>query len=159
MRTRRIVGLIHRRALWVLAVLVIATLAMSGCEASACAGSGCAPKETAVTSLALGPDYQNGKLTSTTTTFQPTDTIHVAGQADIATTPTNIKGVWTAVDAGGAQNQAIIDKSIVWDKNPASGVDFHFSFTHDKAMPAGKYKVDVYLNDTLAKTAEFTVPG
>lgn len=102
-----------------------------------------------------GKDFQPVKK------FKPTDTFGVLVQLSEALEGTEVKGVWTAVDAGEMHDKKILEKSVEFTaeaikntKNP-SRVDF--ILTHDDPYPAGDYKFDVYLNGQLADTVEFTI--
>ncbi len=69
---------------------------------------------------------------------------------------TTIKAVLIAVDIGeyAKPNSALITLSLVLDKGPMPG---HFTFTNTYNWPPGKYRVELYLNDRLTKTLDFTV--
>ena len=93
--------------------------------------------------------------------FKPSDTLGVLVQLSEALEGTEVKGVWTAVDAGDLHNKKIFEKDVEFTpeeienaKNP-SRVDFTLS--HDDPYPAGDYKFDVYLNGKLADTLKFKV--
>ena len=93
--------------------------------------------------------------------FKPTDTLGVLVQLSEALEGTEVKGVWTAVDAGDLHNKKIFEKDVEFTpeeienaKNP-SRVDFTLS--HDDPYPTGDYKFDVYLNGKLAYTLKFKV--
>jgi hypothetical protein len=102
-----------------------------------------------------GKDFQPVK------SFKPTDTFGVLVQLSEALEGTEVKGVWTAVDAGELHDKKILEKNVEFTpeeienaKNP-SRVDFTLS--HDDPYPAGNYKFDVYLNGKLADTLKFTI--
>jgi hypothetical protein len=89
-----------------------------------------------------------------TTTFAPTDTTFFCN-IDLANAPddTKIKAVWTAVQVEGADPETLIDQS---ELTAGSGT-LHFKLATNSSWPAGKYKVDLYLNDKLDRTVEFQV--
>jgi hypothetical protein len=102
-----------------------------------------------------GKDFQPVKK------FKPTDTFGVLVQLSEALEGTEVKGVWTVVDAGELHDKKILEKSVEFTaeaiknaKNP-SRVDF--TLTHDDPYPAGDYKFDVYLNGQLTDTVEFAI--
>lgn len=86
--------------------------------------------------------------------FKTTDTKHIA---DVKFTKTNVgkvKGIFTAVNAGGQKNYQIMEKEIEVGTlmNTAT-----FSLILDKGFPAGDYKLDVYAGDKLIKTQNYKV--
>ena len=102
-----------------------------------------------------GKDFQPVK------SFKPSDTFGVLVQLSEAKEGTKVKGVWTAVDAGGMLEKKIFEKSVAMTeeamktvKNPKR-VDFTLS--HDNPYPTGDYKFEVYINGELADTVEFKI--
>ncbi len=93
-----------------------------------------------------------------TTTFlvdQPVT--HLVVTVANAPSDTRVKAVWTAVDVGGAApaNTKIDEAEVTLD---ASGTaHFTLSVPDSGMWPVGKYKVEVYLNDKLDRTLEYTV--
>ena len=75
------------------------------------------------------------------------DIVSIANAPDT----TKVKAVWYKVDDAGAATQ-IIEKEVV-----GSGSPITFSATNTNPWPAGKYKVELYLNDKLDRTQEFSV--
>ena len=65
-----------------------------------------------------------------------------------------VKAVFTAVNAGGEKNMRILEKELETSMitNTAD-----FTMTLDQPFPKGDYKLDVYLNDKLAKTVNYKV--
>lgn len=65
-----------------------------------------------------------------------------------------VRGVFTAVNAGGEKNFKIMEKELELGTllNTAT-----FSLSMDKAFPAGDYKLDVFLNGKLVKTQPYKV--
>src|SRR5512147_504893 len=93
-----------------------------------------------------------------TSTF-PTDqaVIHLVVTVANAPSDTKVKSVWTAVDVGSAApaNTKIDEAELTLD---ASGkTHFTLSLPSSGTWPVGKYKVEVYLNDKLDRTLEYTV--
>ncbi|KPL82283.1 hypothetical protein SE15_08735 [Thermanaerothrix daxensis] len=88
-----------------------------------------------------------------TTVYTPNAVFYV--QADLRNAPddTRLKAVWIAVDVEGADpNLTIYETEFV----SGSGL-VHFSLSNNNPWPQGKYKVELYLDDKLAKTVEFEV--
>lgn len=93
--------------------------------------------------------------------FKPDDTFAVLVFLSEAKVGTKLKAVWTLVDAGGKQDQKILEKKVELTEEAIEGVKdasrINFSLSHDNPYPAGDYKVDIYLNGELAKTFEFKI--
>jgi len=66
---------------------------------------------------------------------------------------TVLKAVWIAVEAQDTEPNLVITET---EFTTGSGV-VNFNLTNDNLWPTGKYKVDIYMNDTLSKTLEFEV--
>ena len=69
---------------------------------------------------------------------------------------TQVKTVWTNVNAGGATNQKLWTKELVPDEEKRSA-DFSLSNSNKKSFPTGDYKIDVYLDDELIQTVRYKV--
>lgn len=91
--------------------------------------------------------------TQPTTTFSPTDTFYCVAELANAPDDTKVKASWTAVEVDGEQPNTSIDQA---ELTSGSGT-LHFKLSNNGPWPAGKYKVDLYLNDKLDKTLEFSV--
>jgi hypothetical protein len=93
-----------------------------------------------------------------TSTFQPNQAvIHLVVTVVNAPSDTKVKTVWTAVDVGDAApaNTKIDEAEVTMDGS--GNAHFTLSEPSSGAWPAGKYKVDVYLDDKLDRTLEYTV--
>ena len=120
-----------------LGMLVLASLA---CETSVSTAS--------ISSAKLTTDSAG---TAETTTYTPDQTFYLAAVLSNAPSDTKLKAIWYAVDdAGAATNLA--EKEIVGGDSPVI-----FNASNSNSWPAGKYKVELYLNDKLNQTLEFTV--
>ena len=93
--------------------------------------------------------------------FKPNDTFAVIVELSEAKIGTKLKAVWIAANAGGKQDETILEKRIAITRDAIKGVEkpnqINFSLTHDDPFPAGDYEVEIYLNGELEKTVEFTV--
>jgi uncharacterized RDD family membrane protein YckC len=109
-----------------------------------------------LTNVALGTDY-----TSTYDIVGPSDTfpgnqpkIICVWRSEGVALDVPIRAVWIADDVGSAapQNTKLVERSI-------TGADSgEFSLTpSSNGLPAGKYHVDIYIGDALAKSLPFTV--
>jgi len=76
-------------------------------------------------------------------------------QVDLQNAPddTVLKAVWTAVEAQDTEPNLVITET---ELTTGSG-QVQFTLSNDNLWPIGKYKVDIYMNDQLAKTLDFEV--
>jgi len=87
------------------------------------------------------------------TVFAPTDTFYCVLRLANAPDDTVVKAVWTAVEAQGTEPGFKINET----PKETSSAAVNFSLSNSDPWPPGKYKVDLYLNDKLDQTLEFTV--
>jgi hypothetical protein len=92
--------------------------------------------------------------TQETTTFSPDQTFYCIVTLANAPEDTKIKAVWTAVDVEGEDANTKIDEA---ETTAGNENIFTFNLTNNGLWPSGKYKVDLYLNDTLDRTLDFEV--
>lgn len=121
-----------------ISMLVFSSLA---CEASASTAN--------IASAKLTTDNTGA---SETTSFTPDQTFYLV--VDLANAPdtTKVKAVWYMVDEAGAATQ-IAEKEIVGSGSP---ITFNAS-NNAGPWPVGNYRAELYLNDKLDKTLDFTV--
>ena len=87
--------------------------------------------------------------------FTPGDhTIHCVAKLAEAKAGTNLKFSWFIVDAGGSKNEKI--KDVDYTTGALENI-VHAHLTLPKDWPSGKYKVDVFVNGNLEKTARYSV--
>lgn len=88
-----------------------------------------------------------------TTTYSQDDVFYA--HADVRNAPegTVVKGVWTAVEAHDTEPDFVIAET---ELETGSTV-VTFDLTNDNLWPVGSYKIDLYLNGTLASTVVFEV--
>src|SRR5688572_22258281 len=87
------------------------------------------------------------------TVFGPDDVIYLVAELANAPDDTKIKAVWTAVEAEGVEpNYMIGEKEVTGSSGPVN-----FSLSPTQPWPAGKYKVELFLNDEPKQTLDFTV--
>ncbi len=118
-------------------VLVLATLA---CEFSASTAN--------IKEAYLATDESGNTKTTEYTQDQPF--IFIVTQAN-APDDTRVKAVWYSVDEAGKATQ-FVEKEMVTGESPII-----FSATNNGLWPVGMYKVELYLNDKLDRTVEFSV--
>lgn len=131
-----------RNSLKLASMIIVLAMAILACSFSASTAN--------VKNVVLARD-PDGK--DPTTTFSSQDSIYAL--VDVANAPddTIYKAVWTAVNAEGVDPNFKIDEATL----TAGSGTHQFSLTNDNLWPAGQYKVDIYMNDKLEKTVEFTV--
>jgi outer membrane usher protein FimD/PapC len=122
--------------------LAIGTLmfASLACEASASTAN--------ISSVVLTADPSTGVAT---TTFTPDQTFYAVVTLNNAPDTTKTKAVWYTVDENGDATQ-IAEKEVI-----GSGSPITFNATNSNAWPAGTYRVEIYLNDKVNNTIDFTV--
>jgi hypothetical protein len=133
----------NRNKLFILAAILVLVAVTMACGASVSTAK--------ITNAKLSADSEG---TSATTTFSPDQTFYAIVELANAPDDTKLKAVWTAVEVEGEQPDLLIDQSEITagDQNV-----FTFNLTNNGLWPAGKYKVDIYLNDKLDQTLEFQV--
>jgi hypothetical protein len=93
--------------------------------------------------------------------FKPDDTFAVLVFLNEPVIGTQLKAIWTIVDAGAMENKKILEKNVEITPEAIKGVEepnrINFSLSHKDPFPTGDYKIEIYLNDELAKTVEFKV--
>ena len=110
--------------------------------------------ELGLTNLRMALD-QDGN--NPTTIFAPSDLFYAV--ADLANAPqgTKVEAKWTAINAADTEpNLEFQTQTLDITEESYSGT-IYFQLSNDQGWPAGQYKVDLYLNGTLAQTAEFSV--
>jgi hypothetical protein len=113
-----------------------------------------------ITQATLAKDVKPDSLEpiDPTTTF-PVDqpVIHLVVNVANAPSDTKVKAAWTAVEVGDVApaNTQIAEVTVTLDTSGTA--HFTLSIPDTGAWPVGKYKVDVYLNDKLDRTLEYSV--
>jgi len=163
--------MLHHRAHYAIVAALIGSLALFGCkkkEEPVTATPPPAATEPApmpapapvaatgsITAVDLGTTVgADMKVTTPSTTFKPSDTIHAAVSTSTsdptATVPAKITTKWTYQDG------AVVKEDTVEAQLAGTGVT-HFSINSPKGFPAGKYKVEVLLDGRPVQTREFEV--
>ena len=109
----------------------------------------------AIEDIHMAKDDGNGDPGEKTDSFAPSDrTIHCVTNLKTAKSGTQMKFSWWIVDADGTKNKKIkdIDYTTGALENVVHG---HLSLPQD--WPAGKYKVQVYVNGDLDRTVFYSV--
>ena len=157
-KTTAIVSVMKKHTLFALTLSFALGLAL-GISAIAKEKDEDSENEVTVEKLTLVRD--TGKDFEPVKKFKPTDTFGVLVQLSEAKEGTKVKGVWTAVDAGGMIEKKIFEKTVDLTaeamktvKNP-SRVDFTLS--HDNPYPTGDYKFEVFIDGEPGDTLEFKI--
>ncbi len=122
------------------------------------------------------PPQSNGNNSqntgSSTSTFGPiTFAEDVSNEQPVrpGTTFSNLKAVYGIFDYSGMSNgaqwsmrwylngQSVLEKKYVWDAS-ASGT-YNVSLSHPDGLPAGDYKLELYIADQLAQSGTFSISG
>jgi hypothetical protein len=91
---------------------------------------------------------------SATTDFGQEDTIYLLGELSNASSDTQLKTSWLAVDVSGMAANTVIDEA---NLTAGSGTFSFYLQNNDSLWPPGKYKVDLYMNDELNQSLEYQV--
>ena len=91
--------------------------------------------------------------TDPTTVFLPDEPFYLIVELANAPDDTVVKAVWVAVDVDDVDFDTVIDEA---ELTTSSG-QLTFDLSNDDLWPAGNYKVDLYVNDNVAETVEFSV--
>jgi len=130
----------NKRLLKIAAAVLVLASAVMACDFSASTVS--------ISSAKLTADSANVVETAVFKADQPFyDVVSIANAPDT----TKVKAVWYAISDAGAPTQ-LVEKEIVGSNTPIT-----FSATNANPWPVGKYKVEIYLNDKLDRTQEFSV--
>ena len=137
-------------SLGVALLLVVAAAACRGNrDASNTAGTGALR----VTDVTLGRSIGGDKaITDRSTTFKPNDTIYASVATEGAAQSATLRARWSFEDG-----QVVDESTRTIAPNNRERTEFHIS--KPNGWPAGKYKVEVFLNDQSADTKSFEVRG
>ena len=132
-----------------LAVLVAA----AGCARKADTGATTTGTAVRVTDVSIGRAIGGDKaITDKTDTFKPNDTIYASVATDGSAQSATVRAKWTFEDG-----QVVNDSTRTIAPNKAERTEFHIS--KPDGWPAGKYKVEVFLDNQSAGTKDFSVKG
>jgi len=109
----------------------------------------------AIEDLHMAKDDGNGSPGEETSAFSPGDrTIHCVAKLADAKAGTKMKFSWFIVDADGSKNEKI--KDIDYTTRALENI-VHGHLTLPQDWPSGKYRVEVFVNGNLEKTAQYSV--
>lgn len=90
-----------------------------------------------------------------TTVFGQNDIFYAIVVLVNAPDDTKVRAEWYAVDVQGEQPNTLIDDASIVSNDDT--LYFNLTNAADALWPIGKYRVDLYINDKLETTLEFTV--
>ena len=109
----------------------------------------------AIEKLHMAKDDGKGDPGDETNAFSPGDrTIHCVAKLANAKAGTTMKFSWFIVDAGGSKNEKV--KDIDYTTGALENI-VHGHLTLPQDWPIGKYRVEVFVNGNLEKTAQYSV--
>lgn len=130
------------------ALLVVAS---AGCGRKADTGTTTTTAGVRVTDVSVGRGIGGDKaITDVTDTFKPNDTIYASVATDGSAPSATVRAKWTFEDG-----QVVNDSSKTIAPNKPERTEFHIS--KPDGWPAGKYKVEVFLDNQTAGTKNFAV--
>jgi hypothetical protein len=91
-------------------------------------------------------------LAEPTTTFAPDEVFYCLVTVANAPDGTVTKASWYAVDVPGVEANFLIEETEI-----TGGGEITFDLSNDQYWPDGSYKVEIYLDDKLDTTLEFSV--
>ena len=134
--------------------MLLATL-MVGLSALACQVFGTGTSSgTSLENLRLAHDEFGLQETST---FSSSDVIYVTARLNNAPQGTLVKAVWTAIDVTDTEaGYEFQEQSFDVQDESFSGTIF-FKLSNGDLWPLGRYRVELYLNETSIQSLEFSV--
>lgn len=108
----------------------------------------------AISDLHMAKDDKGDPGDETTVFSEKDRTVHSVAKLKEPKSGMKIKFSWWVVDAEGVKNQKLRD--IDYTTRAFDNI-VHGHLTAPRDWPPGKYKVEVYVNDNLEKTVNFTV--
>jgi len=127
-------------------------MAAAGCHGNA-ANNTAATAGVRVTDVTLGRSVGGDKaITDRTETFKPNDTIYASVATEGSAPSATLRAKWS-FETG----QLVDESTRTIAPNNKERTEFHIS--KPDGWPAGKYKLEVFLNDQSADTKSFDVRG
>lgn len=95
--------------------------------------------------------------TNTTSTFSPSDIIYAV--VDLANVPrgTKLELKWIAANAQGTDRNYEFDSQTVDLTDELFTGTTYFQLSNAAPWPVGQYRADLYVNDALAESVEFSI--
>lgn len=104
--------------------------------------------------LRMAHDENGDEITST---FTNTDAFYAVVDLKDAPQDTVVKAVWTAVEVDDSDPDYELEQHTLDVTEETFSGSIYFKLSNDDLWPPGLYRVDMYLNETLAQSLEFNV--
>jgi hypothetical protein len=145
-----------KRKLWIILAAALGGLVLIAIIAGIIYQATLSP---AVTSLQFAHNFQDNKAVGVTDTFKSTDPdLYAIIKLNTSKGHPTIKVVWTVVNGTDANKRPVTGQEFGQVEKDATSKLLYASVSHgSSSWPVGQYKAEVFLNEKLAKTAEFTV--
>jgi len=111
-------------------------------------------QELSLTNLRMAFDQDGANPTST---FSSSDVFYAVADLENATAGTAIVAKWIAVDVADTEAGLNFQEQTLDITDESFSGTIYFQLSNDEGWPSGKYKVELYLNGTLAQSIEFNV--
>jgi len=133
-------------------LIAIVALAAASLVLSAC---GFSVSTANIQDATLAKGYDNGNAVDATNVFAAENQeIHLVVKVGNAPDDTNVKAVWSLVAVAGQEPAVLYESPLTLNSGETVA---HFTLSSAQPWPAGKYKVEVYLDDKLDRTLEYEV--
>jgi hypothetical protein len=119
-----------------------------------CAACAAGNEDVNVSNFRLALDQAGENVTST---FSPIDVIYVVADLVEAPRGTKLEAKWIAVNAEGTERNHEIDAETINITDEIFTGSIFFQLSNAVPWPVGEYRVDVYANDALAESLEFSI--
>jgi hypothetical protein len=110
--------------------------------------------ETTLENLRIAYDENGQHVTST---FSATDVFYAVAELKSAPQETVVTARWTAVDVADTEAGLEFQEQTLDITEETFSGTIYFQLANDDGWPVGLYRVDMYLDDTLAQSLEFKV--
>jgi hypothetical protein len=110
--------------------------------------------DTSVENLRMAYDEVGENVTST---FSTTDIFFAVADLNNAAKGTAVRAVWTAVDVLDFEAGYEFQKQTLAIEDESYSGPIYFQLSNDDAWPTGRYRIDLYVNDSPAQSLEFNV--
>jgi hypothetical protein len=134
-----------------LSLCAVLLVAAAACKANDAGTAGAAGVK--VTDVTLGRSLGGDKaITDRTDSFKPNDTIYASVATSGSSASATLRAKWSFEDG-----QLVDESTRTIAPNKNERTEFHIA--KPDGWPAGKYKLEVFLNDQSAETKNFDVRG
>ena len=129
-------------------LLAIMVLVFSSLACQALSG------ELSLENLRMSHDSDGTQVTST---FSDGDIFYAVADLKNAPKGTSVRAVWVAVDAADTEPGLEFQEQTYDVTDDSFSGTIYFQLSNDGVWPTGGYRVDMYVNDTLSQSVEFSV--